>query len=314
MSSLWLALALVGTFLTILLIGVAIDLILRERHRPLSLLQAQVGQVQHVPDLREEALEGSAFERVVMPGAVRLGRAIDRLLPFDMHKRVDRLLIYAGSPAGWDAERVISLKIIGAIGGLILGLFVGLLLSWGGILLILVVAFFAVLGYLVPGAYIGGKARNRQKQIQRTLPDVMDLLTISVEAGLGFDAALAQVVRNVPGPLAEEIGRLLQEMQIGVSRADAFRHLSERTDVDDLHAFVLSMIQADLFGVSIANVLRAQSHEQRQKRRQRAEEIAMKIPVKIIFPVIFCILPSLFVVILGPGVVKAIENFKIFTR
>ena len=99
-------------------------------------------------------------------------------------------------------------------------------------------------------------------------------------------------------------------MQIGVSRADAFRHLADRTDVDDLHAFVLSMIQADLFGVSIANVLRAQAREQRQKRRQRAEEIAMKIPVKIIFPVIFCVLPALFVVILGPGVIKAIESFQ----
>lgn len=312
MPSLWLGLALVGTFLTVLLVGIAIDLLLRERHRPVSLLQSQVGEVQHVAGLREEALQGSAFQRVIMPGAASLGRAVDRLLPFDMHKRVDQLLIYAGSPAGWDAERVISLRIIGAIGGLILGLFVGAMLPWGGILFILVAVFFAAFGYLIPGAYIGARARNRQKDIQRTLPDVMDLLTISVEAGLGFGAALAQVVRNVPGPLAEEIGRLLQEMQIGVSRADAFRHLSDRTDVDDLHAFVLSMIQADLFGVSIANVLRAQSREQRQKRRQRAEEIGMKIPVKIIFPVIFCVLPALFVVILGPGVIKAIEDFKVF--
>jgi tight adherence protein C len=309
MSSLWLGFALVGTFLTIVLVGVVIDMFLREKHRPVSLLQAQVGQVGHVPDLREEALQGSAFQRVVMPGAVRLGRALDRLMPFDMHKRVDQLLVYAGSPPGWDAERVISLKIVAAVGGLILGLFVGALLPWGGVWIIVAAAFFAVFGYLLPGAYIGGKARSRQKEIQRTLPDVMDLLTISVEAGLGFDAALAQVVKNVPGSLSEEIGRLLQEMQIGVSRADAFRHLSDRTDIDDLHAFVLSMIQADLFGVSIANVLRAQSHEQRQKRRQRAEEIAMKIPVKIVFPLIFCVLPALFVVILGPGIITAIRSF-----
>jgi len=311
MSSLWLGLALVGTFLTIVLVGVVIDMVLRERHRPVSLLQAQVGEVQHVPDLREEALRGSAFQRAVMPGAVRLGRAVDRRMPYDMHKRVDELLVYAGSPAGWDAERVISLKIVGAVGGLILGLFVGALLPWGGAWFIPVAAFIAVFGYLLPGAYIGGMARGRQKAIQRTLPDVMDLLTISVEAGLGFDAALAQVVKNVPGPLSEEIGRLLQEMQIGVSRADAFRHLSDRTDVDDLRAFVLSMIQADLFGVSIASVLRAQAHEQRQKRRQRAEEIAMKIPVKIVFPLIFCVLPALFVVILGPGVIKFLKDFPL---
>jgi tight adherence protein C len=310
MSSLWLGLALVGTFLTIMVVGIVIDMFLREKHRPVTLLQAQVGQVEHVPDLREEALQGSAFQRAVVPGALRLGRAFDRLMPYDMHKRVDQLLVYAGSPAGWDAERVISLKIIGAIGGVIVGLFVGALLPWGGALLILVAAFFAVFGYLLPGAYVGGMARKRQKEIQRSLPDVMDLLTISVEAGLGFDAALAQVVKNVPGSLSHEIGRLLQEMQIGVSRADAFRHLADRTDVDDLRAFVLSMIQADLFGVSIANVLRAQAHEQRQKRRQRAEEIAMKIPVKIIFPLIFCVLPALFVVILGPGIITAIRSFR----
>ena len=106
MSSLWLGLALVGTFLTVVLVGVVIDMFLREKHRPVSLLQAQVGEVQHVPDLREEALQGSAFQRAVMPGAVRLGRAVDRLLPYDMHKRVDELLVYAGSPVGFDAGAV----------------------------------------------------------------------------------------------------------------------------------------------------------------------------------------------------------------
>jgi tight adherence protein C len=232
-----------------------------------------------------------------------------------MHKRVDQLLIYAGSPPGWDAERVISLKIVGGIGGGVLGLFLGGLVSFGGSLVdIFMIAFMALLGYLLPGSYIGAMAKNRQKDIRRSLPDVMDLLTISVEAGLGFDAALAQVVRNVPGPLAEEIARLLQEMQIGVSRSDSFRHLAERTDVDELNAFVLSMVQADLFGVSIGNVLRAQSRELRQKRRQRAEEIAMKIPVKIIFPVIFCVLPALFIVILGPGMIRFVHNFHVLSH
>jgi tight adherence protein C len=156
----------------------------------------------------------------------------------------------------------------------------------------------------MPGAQLAGMARARQRAIQKQLPDVMDLLTISVEAGLGFDAAMAQVTKNVPGSLSEEFSRLLQEVQIGVSRADAFRHLGDRTDVPELQSFVLSMIQADLFGVSIANVLRAQSRELRQKRRQRAEEIAQKIPVKLLFPMIFLVLPSLFIVILGPGAIK----------
>ncbi len=312
MSDIWLGLALVGTFFTVFLFGVVVDMLMRERHRPVSILQAQVGQVQQVPDLREQELQGSAFERVVRPSAARLGQSLQRVLPFDMHKRVDQLLVYAGTPPGWDAERVISLKIVGAIGGAILGLFASKLLPWAGLVDLAVVAFFALFGYTIPGAHISAMAKNRQQEVRRALPDVMDLLTISVEAGLGFDAALAQVVRNVPGPLAEEIARLLQEMQIGVSRADAFRHLADRTDVEELNAFVLSMIQADLFGVSIGNVLRAQSRELRQKRRQRAEEIAMKIPVKIIFPVIFCVLPALFVVILGPGVIRFIQDFHVF--
>jgi tight adherence protein C len=161
----------------------------------------------------------------------------------------------------------------------------------------------------MPGAQVSTMAAKRQRAIQRQLPDVMDLLTISVEAGLGFDAALSQVTKNVPGPLAEEIGRLLQEIQIGSSRAEAFRHLGERTNVAELQSFTLSMIQADLFGVSIANVLRAQSTELRQKRRHRAEELAQKIPVKLLFPMIFLVLPALFVIILGPGAIKIYQQF-----
>jgi tight adherence protein C len=130
-----------------------------------------------------------------------------------------------------------------------------------------------------------------------------------VEAGLGFDAALAQVVRNVPGPLSEEIARLLQEMQLGVTRVDAFRHLAERTDVDELRGFTLAMIQADIFGVSIANVLRAQAKDLRIKRRQRAEKKAMTSPLKLLFPLIFCVLPALFVVVLGPGAIRILHNF-----
>jgi tight adherence protein C len=137
----------------------------------------------------------------------------------------------------------------------------------------------------------------------------MDLLTISVEAGLGFDSALAQVVKNVPGPLSQEIARTLQEMQIGVSRIDALRNLSDRTEVPELDGFVLSMIQADKYGVGVAAVLRAQSTELRQKRRQRAEETAQKVPLKLLFPTIFMILPALFIVILGPGVIQVYHTF-----
>ncbi len=146
--------------------------------------------------------------------------------------------------------------------------------------------------------------------MRRELPDALDLLTISVEAGLAFDSALSQVARNTSGPLAEEFFRVLQEMQIGLGRADAMRALGDRTDLPELRGFITSMVQADSFGIPVAQVLRVQAREMRVKRSQRAEELAQKVPVKILFPLIFCILPSLFVVILGPAVIQIFTSFN----
>jgi tight adherence protein C len=309
MSSLWLALTLVGAFLAIFMVGVLLDMFMRERNRTVTLLESSLGQVTDSVDLREEELSGSALNRIVLPAAKRVGKGLVRLTPFDLNARINEKLILAGSPAGWDAERVVALKIIGGLAGLVGGVLLAALLPIAALLKVLFVVLFALTGYVVPGVQVSAMATKRQRAIQKQLPDVMDLLTISVEAGLGFDAALSQVTKNVPGPLAEEIGRLLQEVQIGSSRAEAFRHLGDRTSVPELQSFTLSMIQADLFGVSIANVLRAQSKELRQKRRQRAEELAQKIPVKLLFPMIFLVLPALFVIVIGPGAIKIYEQF-----
>jgi tight adherence protein C len=311
MSSLWLALALVGTFLTIFLIGVIVDMLQRERNRPMALLQSHLGPVADTSavDLRQQELQGSVLDRILVPTAKKLGRSFVRLTPLDLNKRINELLVFAGSPIRWDAERVVALKIIGGIAGVVGGGIFMTIVPMPFPVKMLMITVFALIGYVLPSAQVRSMANQRQKGIMRQLPDVMDLLTISVEAGLGFDAALAQVVKNVPGPLAEELARLLQEIQIGVSRADAFRQLGERTNVPELEGFVLSMIQADLFGVSIANVLRAQSKELRLKRRQRAEEIAQKIPVKLLFPMIFMVLPALFIIVLGPGVIQIYKQF-----
>jgi tight adherence protein C len=309
MSSIWLALALIGTFLAIFLIGVVVDMLMRERNRPVALLQSHVGTVSGPIDLRQQQLQGSVLDRILLPGAKRLGRGLVRLTPFDLDGRINELLVFAGNPAGWDPERVVAMKIVGAVAGVVGGGLLMAMVPLKPFLEILFVVAVAGIGYTLPTAQVRAMANKRQSTIRKQLSDVMDLLTISVEAGLGFDAALAQVTKNVPGPLAEEIARLLQETQIGVSRPDTFRNLAKRTNVPELQGFVLSMIQADLFGVSIANVLRAQAQELRHKRRQRAEEIAQKIPVKLLFPMIFMVLPALFVIVLGPGAIKIHEQF-----
>src|SRR5207344_1959496 len=204
----------------------------------------------------------------IFPFAGKVVSSITRLTPLDLYGRTNRLIELAGNPPSMTAERIVAFKIILGIAGLVVGILVAPLLPFTGFVATVATAtLFALFGYTFPSAGLASRASKRQKAIRKAMPDTMDLLTISVEAGLGFDAALAQVVKNVPGPLAEEMSRLLQEIQIGVSRADAFRHLGQRTTVQELEGFVLSMIQADLFGVSIANVLRAQSKELRLKRR-----------------------------------------------
>jgi tight adherence protein C len=310
-NQVWLAIALIGTFLTIFVVGIVVDMMLNTKRRYAAVLQTQVGATpDSFTNLREQELKTSALERLIFPFAGKVISSITRLTPLDLYGRTNRLIELAGNPPSMTAERIVAFKIVGAIAGLVIGLVVAPVLPFKGFVpTVMIAVLFALIGYTFPSAGLASKASKRQKEIRKAMPDTMDLLTISVEAGLGFDAALAQVVRNVPGPLSEEIARMLQEMQIGVSRTDALRHVNDRTEVPELDGFVLSMIQADKYGVGVAKVLRAQSTELRQKRRQRAEEVAQKVPLKLLFPMIFMVLPALFIVILGPGAIKVYETF-----
>jgi tight adherence protein C len=309
-NQVWLALALIGTFLTIFAVGVSVDMMLNKRRRYATVLQTQVGETpDSIANLRHEQLKTSALERLVLPFAGKVISSITRLTPLDLYGRTNRLIELAGNPPSLTAERIVAFKIVFGIVGFVAGLLVAPLLPFKGFAAsVMTAVLFALMGYTFPSAGLSARANKRQKEIRKAMPDTMDLLTISVEAGLGFDAALAQVVKNVPGPLSEEISRMLQEMQIGVSRAEALRNLNDRTEVPELDGFVLSMIQADKYGVGVAKVLRAQATELRQKRRQRAEEVAQKVPLKLLFPTIFLVLPAMFIVILGPGAIKAYQT------
>ncbi|MEP7091526.1 MAG: type II secretion system F family protein [Nocardioidaceae bacterium] len=261
------------------------------------------------PKQLQDEMAPSFQSRVVIPTLDRLVGLGRRVTPSDYAERVLQKLNVAGNPPGWTVERVMSLKVVGIAAGAVGGLLMALLLHKSGLALVVCLGLGGVLGYFGPNLYLYQKGYDRTLKIQRELPEALDLLSISVEAGLGFDAALSQVARNTKGPLAMEFARVLQEMQIGLGRSNALRAMGERSTLPDLRSFCSAMVQADAFGIPMGKVLRVQSSEIRIKRRQRAEEAAQKIPVKIMVPLVLFILPALFVAILGPAIINMMGVF-----
>lgn len=302
-------LVLVMGILLIVVALVLVGLVLRDGEpsgvgRSLAVLEAMTG----APAALREDLDRPFGDRVVVPiqqRTLRLGR---RLSGADAEERIQRKLDFAGNPRDWTVNRVMSGKVIGAATMTPVGFALSLLLGVSMITQILMVAIFTMVGFFIHDLYLYQAAYDRSGQLQRDLADAIDLLTISVESGLGFDAALQQVAVNTGGPLAEEITRVLREMQIGKSRSAALRGLAERTNVADVQTFVSAMAQADAFGIPVSQVLRVQSHELRIKRRQRAEEKAQQVPVKMTVPLIFCILPCLFIAVMGPAAISLMQG------
>lgn len=274
--------------------------------RSLAALEAMKG----LPSELTDELDRPFNERVVEPMLAKFTSIGRRLTPGDNAQRIQHRLDVAGNPVGWTADRIAGLKAAGFVFMLMLSIVLTMVLGASLLLTMVVCVGLSMAGYFVPNFYLYRMGNNRSERMQRELPDALDLLTISVEAGLAFDAALARVAKSTDGPLAMEFARVLQEMNIGVGRTAAMRALGERTHIPELKSFVTAMVQADAFGIPIAQVLRIQSNEMRTKRRQRAEEKAQKVPVKILFPLIFCILPTLFLAVLGPGVISMMEAFK----
>jgi tight adherence protein C len=221
-------------------------------------------------------------------------------------RSLERRVVLAGEPARWPMQRVLAAKFVLGVAGLAAGFFYfSSHRSFGGLLFGIGVTAF---GFFAADLLLYNTAEKRQLAIQDELADTIDQITVGVEAGLGFEAALSRAARTGTGPLAEELTRTLQEMQVGVARDQALRNLVDRTNVADLRHFVFALLQAQKHGVSVSQVLRVQTAELRVKRRQRAEEKAMKIPVKILFPLVTCIFPVIFIVLLGPAAIQIMRN------
>ena len=259
---------------------------------------------------RDRELLDPLRQRAVLPVVswfTGLGR---RLTPIGYVDGIRRKLTLAGTFTPETLDRFLAMRVVTLALIPVWALFAFVVVPLGGGSRLAVFALLTLGSVLGPDAILNRRVAERQHAIQIRLPDILDLLTISVEAGLGFEQALDRTVAAVPGPLSDEFARMLGETRAGASRADAMRAMDERIDVPEVRSFVLAILQADTFGVSIGRVLRAQADEMRIKRRQLAQEQALKAPVKMLFPMVFCIFPALFVVVIGPAVINISKNFK----
>ena len=264
-----------------------------------------------VENVRDTELLVPLKDRALMPVVARLNGLARRFTPVGYVDNVRRKLVLSGAANANEAvDRFMAIRVmtVAAIPASLVG--IAAFTPLQGRMAVAVFGLIALALALGPDAILNRKIDDRQHEIRTRLPDVLDLLVISVEAGLGFEQALDRTIAAVPGPLTDEFGRMLGETRAGARRADALRSLDERTDVPEIRSFVLALLQADTFGVSISRVLRTQADEMRIKRRQLAQEQAQKAPVKMLVPMVFCVFPALFVVVLGPAVINIMQNFK----
>ena len=281
---------------------------------PVQARLTQLGTMQ-AKNLEELELQAPFIERTLRPLAARLSGRFSSMASSSFTAKTEKSLALAGNPGDLRVADWLGIKAVGAIISAILffvlfGLVgvMGFPFFIGGLLMPVIGALF---GYTIPEFWLGGRVKKRQKAILMMIPDALDLLTISVRAGLGFDAALGKVVEKLQGPLSDEFRRALAEVRVGKARRDALRDIVARTEVVPLTNFIGAIIQAEQLGVSISKVLQVQSEQLRIERRQRAEEQAAKAPIKMLFPLVGCIFPSLFIVILGPAIILIVLNLKV---
>src|SRR5262245_28973874 len=277
---------------------------------PVQARLTQLGAMQ-AKNLEELELQQPFLERTLRPLAGAISGRMSRVASSSFQERTEKRLALAGNPGNLRTADWLGVKAVGAAVGagvFVLLFFVLNILSMPPVLGLAMGLIGLMLGYTIPEFWLGGQVRKRQHAILLMIPDALDLLTISVRAGLGFDAALGKVVEKLQGPLTDEFRRALAEVRVGKARREALRDIIPRTEVPPLTNFIGAIIQAEQLGVSISKVLQVQSEQLRIERRQRAEEQAAKAPIKMLFPLVGCIFPSLFIVILGPAIILIILN------
>jgi tight adherence protein C len=280
---------------------------------PVQARLTQLGAMQ-AKNLEELELQQPFIERTLRPLAARMSNSVSRIASNSFQETTAKRLALAGNPGNLRVADWLGVKAVSAVVGALVFVLLFIVLGFMSLpfpLNIGMVVVGLLLGYTLPEFWLGGRVRKRQHAILLQIPDALDLLTISVRAGLGFDAALGKVVEKLHGPLTDEFRRALAEVRVGKARREALRDIVPRTEVGPLTNFIGAIIQAEQLGVSISKVLQVQSEQLRIERRQRAEEQAAKAPIKMLFPLVGCIFPSLFIVILGPAIILIILNLNV---
>lgn len=295
-------------FTFFLIISLILNLCLKEKMKIIYRINKIKGNIDHDKDDNEE--EESFGDRIIKPIIEKLSEMISKITPNTMKKKIEEKLNAAGRPYNlsinqWFIIKVIFNFVIPAI-IIIYAILNKMIFSK----IALLIGIIIIIMYILPDLMLKQYTKNRQKEIIKALPDILDLLTVSVEAGLSFDGALHRLTEKMSGVLVNEFSRTLNEMRMGKSRKEALRHMSIRCATVDLTTLISSLIQADELGVGISSVLRIQSIQMRKKRKQRAQEKAMKAPIKMLFPLVLFIFPTIFAVLLGPAIIRIIDAFK----
>jgi tight adherence protein C len=294
------------------LLGASLTLfgLARQRKTVISIDDRLANFADRPMSLEDRELSQPFSERVLKPLIKSWSNRLGSRSPAKSTEKYRLKLAQAGNPSGMGVTEFLGLRILVAI-GLGAGVFLLMtLLAHNATMAMLMAPVLGIFGFMLPGIWLDRKIKFRRKEIRKSLPDAIDLLTISVEAGLGFDPALMRVAEKWDNALTREFARVLSEMRIGKTKREALREMADRCDEDGLRAFVSAVVQADQLGVAITQVLRIQSEAMRVKRRQLAEELAQKAPIKMLFPMVFLIFPALYVIILGPAIPQVMEAFK----